>query len=88
MTALLWGNRASVSEGRVTVELGDLSRELRRRLARRAIGHVLARPFDAENIEPLLDAFDAGKGATRAGVMMSARGTCATFELAPSRRSR
>ena len=50
VTALLWRNRASVREGGVTIELGDLNRELRRRLARRAIGHLLSRPFDAENI--------------------------------------
>ncbi|HEX8300861.1 tRNA lysidine(34) synthetase TilS [Sphingomonas sp.] len=87
VTALLWKNRADVSEGCVAIELGDLNRELRRRLARRAIGHLLARPFDADNIEPLLDAFEAGKGATRAGAMMSVRGNFATFRLAPPRRS-
>ncbi len=87
VTALLWNSRASLGEGRVTIELGDLNRELRRRLSRRAIGYLLARPFDAGNIEPLLDAFEAGKGATRAGVMMLARGASATFRLAPPRRS-
>ena len=87
VTDLLWRNRADPIEGRVTIDLDGLNRELTRRLARRAIGHVLARPFDAAGIEPLLDAFEAGEGATRAGVMMSVRGTIATFRPAPPRRS-
>ncbi|RYY46909.1 MAG: tRNA lysidine(34) synthetase TilS [Sphingomonadales bacterium] len=87
VTALLWNNRAELTEDGVTIKLGDLNRELRRRLARRAVGHVLARPFDAANIEPLLDSFEAGKRATQAGVMMSPRGAFAAFRPAPPRRS-
>ena len=87
VTALLWRNRAEMGEDGVTIDFEGLNRELTRRLARRAIGHLLAKPFDAEGIEPLLDAYEAGKGATRAGVMMSVRGTVATFRPAPPRRS-
>jgi tRNA(Ile)-lysidine synthase len=87
VTNLLWNNRAEVAQDRVTIQLGDLNRELRRRLARRAIGHLLARPFDAGGIEPLLDAFEAGKSATRAGVMMTVQGLFAIFCPAPPRRS-
>lgn len=87
VTNLLWNNRADLAEGQVTIDLDGLNRELNRRLARRAIGHLLARPFDAANVEPLLDAFEAGKGATQAGVMLSVRGSIATFRPAPPRRS-
>ncbi|WP_245646684.1 tRNA lysidine(34) synthetase TilS [Sphingomonas soli] len=87
VTDLLWNNRAMLSEGCVEIELGDLNRELRRRLARRAVGHVLARPFDGAAIEPLLDALEAGRGATQAGVMVSMKGAAARFRPAPPRRS-
>ncbi|MBX3565507.1 MAG: tRNA lysidine(34) synthetase TilS [Sphingomonas sp.] len=87
VTELLWKNRANLAHGRVEIELGDLNRELRRRLARRAIGHILARPFDGTAIEPLLDAIAAGRGATQAGVMVSVRGAAAIFAPAPPRRS-
>ncbi|RYE00779.1 MAG: tRNA lysidine(34) synthetase TilS [Sphingomonadales bacterium] len=87
VTDLLWNNRAKLGAGRVEIELADLNRELRRRLVRRAVGHVLGRPFDGAAIEPLLDALEAGKGATQAGVMVSMRGAAALFGPAPPRRS-
>lgn len=86
ITAILWTNRAQFTEEQVVILLGDLNRELRRRLARRAIGHLLARPFDDAGIEPLLDAFEAETAATRAGVMMTVRAGIATFRPAPPRR--
>lgn len=87
ITDTLWTNRAELGEGQIAILLGDLNRELRRRLARRAIGHLLARPFDDAGIEPLLDAFEAGTAATRAGVMMTVRDGIATFRAEPPRRT-
>lgn len=87
VTDLLWRDRARTSDARVEIALSDLNRELQRRLSRRAIGHVLARPFDGDSIEALLDALAAGKGATQAGVMLSVRAGTAVFALAPPRRS-
>lgn len=84
---MLWANRADVGGGHVAILLGDLDRELRRRLARRAIGHLLARPFDDAGIEPLLDALEVGTPATRAGVMMTVRDGIATFRPEPPRRT-
>lgn len=88
-----WDKR-TVAGTSVTLDAGQLPRDLRRRLARRAIGAVrsmaaIAEPAwsDASNVEALLDALEAGKAATQAGVMASARGDCWHFRLAPPRRS-
>ncbi|MFV0623912.1 tRNA lysidine(34) synthetase TilS [Sphingomonas sp. ac-8] len=76
------------------VDVRGLPRELRRRLARRAIAHVRDAGrsegswSDATNIEPLLDALEAGGSATQAGVLASARGDDWRFRPAPPRRSR
>ena len=68
--------RAEVEGATVRLAVADLPRELRRRLVRRAIGHVraaaaIATPSwtDAANIEPLLDALEGGHRATQAGVV-------------------
>ncbi|MCC2977554.1 tRNA lysidine(34) synthetase TilS [Sphingomonas sp. PL-96] len=80
--------------GECAFDMADLPRELRRRLVRRAIARVRDLAAEAEgswsdaaNIEPLLDALEAGSGATRAGVAASARGGRWHFQLAPPRRS-
>ena len=71
-----------------------LPREIRRRLVRDAIGYV--RNIDsvtegtwssATNVEALLDALEAGSGATIAGVMASADGMIWYFRPAPPRRA-
>lgn len=76
------------------VDVANLPRELTRRLARRAITAVreeagIAAPDwdEGHGIEPLLDALEAGRGATRAGVQAAARGTIWTFGPAPPRRA-
>lgn len=76
------------------IDMADLPRELRRRLVRSAIHsvrtiHDITRPdfSDATNIESLLDALQAGKSATQAGVMVSPKRTIWRFSLAPPRRS-
>lgn len=82
-----WRNRASHADGVTRIDVSDLPRELRRRLARRAIrAHDPA--FDeSASIEKLLDSLEAGGGATQAGVMASARGAVWRFRAAPPRRS-
>lgn len=73
---------------------GDLSREVQRRLLRRAIhetrtrhGIVLPVFSDSTNIESLLDALDRGSNATQAGVMVQVRRETWHFRPAPPRRS-
>ncbi|MCW4462114.1 tRNA lysidine(34) synthetase TilS [Sphingomonas sp. BT-65] len=73
----------------------DLPRELQRRLVRRAVAEtravhgILLPPFsDAANVEPLLDALEAGRPATQAGVMVTPeRDGRWHFAPAPPRRS-
>lgn len=69
------------------VDVADLPREMRRRLARIAIVH-LSPGFDiATNIEPLLDALEAGRAATQADVLVRPKGAIWHFSPAPPRRS-
>lgn len=91
-TDWLWATHAHGTDDlRLIVE--GVPRELRRRLARRAIGTVraaaaIAAPdwSDAANIEPLLDALERGGQATQAGLLASARGETWRFRAAPPRR--
>jgi tRNA(Ile)-lysidine synthase len=91
----LWRTRhrgADVGEQRI--DMTDLPRELRRRLARRAIAAVRldhaiteGRWSDAANIESLLDALHSGGKATYAGILTSAADGIWHFGPAPPRRS-
>ncbi|WP_200922232.1 tRNA lysidine(34) synthetase TilS [Sphingomonas sp. Leaf23] len=91
----LWRTRTLPADiGEHRLDPTDLPRELRRRLARRAIGQVRratgvteGKWSDAANIESLLDALDSGKKATQAGVMASASAGIWRFRPAPPRRS-
>lgn len=72
----------------------DLSREVQRRLLRRAIhetrtrhGVLLPAFSDSTNIESLLDALDAGSGATQAGLVVQTKREIWHFRPAPPRRS-
>lgn len=72
----------------------DQPRELRRRLLRRALhatraAHAITRPefTDSANIEPLLDALEARRGAVHAGVKVEAHDGGWFFCPAPPRRS-
>lgn len=74
--------------------VADHPRELRRRLLRRAILDTRARlsivlpPFtESSNVEPLLDALDAGRAATQGGVKVTPTRAGWTFAAAPPRRS-
>ncbi|RDE04652.1 tRNA lysidine(34) synthetase TilS [Sphingomonas aracearum] len=99
MTAWLWSTRKVVPEGvdephcQTWLDLADLPREMKRRLAREAIRSVrgvngLRPDFDlATNIEPLLNALEAGNAATQAGVLVRPVGTVWRFSEAPPRRS-
>lgn len=89
----LWAERTS-GDAPVLLDARDLPRELRRRLARRAIGtvrdlHGITLPAwsDAANIEPLLDSLAIDKRATQAGVMFTPSGDIWKIEKAPPRRS-
>ena len=69
-------------------------RELRRRLVRRAIiavresaAIVLPAFDDSTNVEPLLDALEAGRGAVQGGVKVAATPAGWRFSVAPPRRS-
>jgi tRNA(Ile)-lysidine synthase len=77
----------------VWLDIAELPRELRRRLARGAIEQVrlirgITRPAfsAAANIESLLDGLEAGKAATQAGVIARPAGTLWRFAEAPPRR--
>jgi len=89
----LWAARAHYGQD-VAIDVADLPRALRRMLARMAIEQVrtantITRPGFSESthVEALLDALEAGKSATQAGVMASARDTTWYFREAPPRRS-
>ncbi|KQM24866.1 MULTISPECIES: tRNA lysidine(34) synthetase TilS [unclassified Sphingomonas] len=91
----LWRTRSLPADtGEHRLDPTDLPRELRRRLARRAIGQVRrdngvteGKWSDAANIESLLDTLESGKKATQAGVMASASAGIWRFRPAPPRRS-
>lgn len=90
----LWVSRAVHAGQMVRVDMADLPRELTRRLARRAIGLVIdtagiaaPRWSESANIEALLDALEAGKRATQAGVVVSPQGSEWRFRPAPARRT-
>ena len=93
-TDWLWGQRAEPGEDDIRVTMDGLPRELRRRLARRAItavreAHAIDAPVwsDAVAIEPFLDALDAGRAATQAGVKASIKAGAWRFRPAPPRKT-
>ena len=78
----------------IGLDMSELPRELRRRLARRAIHAVRAVSAvttpaftDSANIEPLLDSLEAGKTATHAGILVAVRDTIWNFAPQPPRHS-
>lgn len=84
----LWGSHAVVTAARVVLDIAGMPRELCRRLARRAIATIDPKAVsDATNIEPLLDALEAGRSATQAGVLASAKDGVWRFRPAPPRRA-
>ena len=98
--AWLWRTRKIVPDGveepdnQSWLDIADLPRELKRRMCRSAIDWVrtingIVRPAfdDSTNIESLLDALEAGRNATQAGIMVSAKGNVWRFAEEPPRRS-
>lgn len=90
----LWSERAHpASPYEARFDAAGLPREVRRRLVRIAIDSVrmtngIGGDWNAStNVESLLDALEAGKGATQAGVMASAKAEIWHFREAPARRS-
>ena len=81
-------------DNEISFDVTGLPRAVRRYLVRLAIEHVLRVNFmgagswsPTANVEALLDALEAGKAATQAEVMASARGDIWHFRQAPPRRS-
>lgn len=78
----------------VALDMADLPRELKRRLARRAI-HTVRAAYgvttpaftNSANIEALLDALEIGKTATHAGIIARTHGQLWHFAPQPPRRS-
>lgn len=90
--ALVWAQRWHGLD-RAFVVAGE-SRDLRRRLLRRAIGEArdrlaIALPAfgDSSNVEPLLDALEAGRSAVQGGILVRATHEGWIFLTAPPRRS-
>jgi len=90
----LWGTRVRILDASIRLDAADLPREVLRRLARRAIGEVIATHAvattqwsESANIEALLDALMSGRRATQAGVIASPHGPEWRFRPAPPRRS-
>ncbi|GAA0297961.1 hypothetical protein GCM10009087_04730 [Sphingomonas oligophenolica] len=90
----LWKERALPSgHFEARLDVAGLPRALRRYLARMAMDHLVLKLgmtsgwSNAANIESLLDSLEAGKAATQAGIMASAKGDVWHFREAPPRRS-
>lgn len=90
----LWAARASAEGHDVRVNAADLPREVRRRLARRAVAEVrraaaITEPefTDATNVEALLDGLEGGKRVTQSGVLASVREGRWRLRPSPPRRS-
>lgn len=87
-----WQARAVVAGGKVTLDPAGLPRELRRRLAERAVAtvreaHGLGPDWRETGLEPLLAALDSGGTGTLAEVIGRTKAAIWRFELAPPRRS-
>jgi tRNA(Ile)-lysidine synthase len=90
----LWAARAEQAGEEVRVDVDGLPRELRRRLARRAVAAVreaagIAEPAfgDASNVEALLDGLETGRRVTQSGVLGSMREGRWRLRPAPPRRA-
>lgn len=89
----LWRERGALDGAEAWVDAGGLPREVRRRLARRAVAEVRAAagiaepPFtEASNVEALLDGLEAGRRVTQGGVLASVRAGRWRVRPAPPRR--
>lgn len=86
LAATFWGERARQVGGEISIDMAGLPRELRRRLTRRALATLSGTGPDLVNVEPMLDALEAGRGASQMGVMAEANGLWWRFRPAPPRR--
>ena len=89
----LWAARAFADGAEVRVDAADLPREVRRRLARRAVAAVRAAGAidepafgEASNVEALLNGLERGRRVTQAGVLASVREGRWRLRPAPPRR--
>ena len=83
----LWRERTVAAGQDLLVEVGGLTREMRRRLARRAISERSATPAGRTDVEPLLDSLAIGRAATQGDVLVRPDGDVWRFSDAPPRRS-
>lgn len=83
---LLEARIVAAPSGEYAIDVSGCPREIRRRLVRAGIAHVLGETRSAANVESLLDTLAAGKAATQADVMVSPRGDIWYFRAAPPRR--
>jgi tRNA(Ile)-lysidine synthase len=93
MVDWLWAARARFQDDDIRVDATDLPREVRRRLARRAVAEVRALAgivepafTDGSNVEALLDGLEAGRRVTQSGVLASVRDGRWRLRPAPPRR--
>lgn len=86
LARLFWRDRAIERAGEIAIDMTELPRELRRRLARQAI-RALHPSAATDRIEPLLDALETGGSAMQGDVLASAKGEIWRFRPAPPRRS-
>jgi tRNA(Ile)-lysidine synthase len=87
-----WTARAALAGNIVTIDPAGLPRELRRRLADRAVAtvralHGLGPDWRETGLDPLLAQLDAGGTGTVAEVLARTKAGIWRFELAPPRRS-
>jgi len=87
-----WQARATIDGKKVALDPAGLPRELRRRLAERAVAtvrqaHGLSPDWRETGLEPLLAALDSGSTGTLAEVIGRTKAAIWRFELAPPRRS-
>lgn len=79
-----WRSRATLGASDVRIDVGELPRDLQRRLAIRAV-ETLVPGFDGEGIDTLLYRLGRGETATLAGIRARG-GRYWKFDLAPPRR--
>ncbi|SDA24222.1 tRNA lysidine(34) synthetase TilS [Sphingomonas sp. NFR15] len=86
LTEIFWAQRAAETPGAVAVTVAGLPREIRRRLAARAL-RAIDPATATDNIESLLESLESGKRATQGRVLAAPAREIWRFGPAPPRRS-
>lgn len=86
-TMAAWRSRASCGTDSIAIDMGDLPRELRRRLAHRAM-HALDPLWSGEGLDGLVDLLEKGRPATLGNVAVARdRDDRWQFGIAPPRKA-